>query len=167
MDASHPGALWNSFMEQMEHLLPHTAPTLKANQLQRYCRSTAWIFFVLMVLIGSIPGKAEALSAVTHDKVLHFCAYFTLSMLLYVGLGGAPLRRMVGTLFIVALLGLTDETIQYFLPYRNSESLDWLFNMMAATLSVALCSTGQRVVAGRWNRIYLDKQVRRKTNRTN
>ena len=120
-----------------------------------------------MIAIGSIPGKAEALSAATHDKFLHFCAYFILSVLLYAGLAGAPLRRMLGTLLFIGILGLADETIQYFLPYRNSDTMDWLFNMMAASLSVALCSTFQHVMTGRRTHLPLDKQVRRKTNRTN
>jgi VanZ family protein len=150
-------------MERTESLPQQTAPVLTTSSLQRYCRAAAWLLFLLMIAIGSIPGKAEALSAATHDKFLHFCAYFTLSVLLYAGLGGAPLRRMLGTLLFIGILGLTDETIQYFLPYRNSETMDWLFNMMAASLSVALCSTFQHVImAGRRTQIPTDKQVRRK-----
>jgi VanZ family protein len=136
-------------MERTERLLQQTAPAFPSSSLQRYCRVAVWLLFVLMIAIGSIPGKAEALSAATHDKLLHFCAYFILSLLLYAGLSGAPLRRTLGTLFIIAMLGLADETIQYFLPYRNSETMDWMFNMMAASLSVTLCSTFQHLIKER------------------
>jgi VanZ family protein len=154
-------------MEHTESLLQQTTPDLTSSSLQRYCRAAAWLLFLLMVVIGSIPGKAEALSAVTHDKFLHFCAYSILSMLLYIGLGGAPLRRAVGTLFVIGALGLADETIQYFLPYRNSDASDWLFNMLAASLSAALCSTFQRAMTRRRTRFQFDRRVRQKTNRTN
>ena len=149
------------FMEHTESLSPTNARLFSSAQIQRRCRSATGIFFLLMIAIGSIPGKADALSAATNDKFLHFCAYSTLSVLLYLGLGGSTLRRVLGTLLVIALLGLTDETIQYFLPYRNSNTLDWLFNMMAAALSVTLCSAFQHTRTGRRTHIPEGKQVRR------
>ena len=120
-----------------------------------------------MIALGSIPGKAEALSSATHDKFLHVTAYSALSVLLYIGLGGSRQLRVLGTVTLVAILGLVDETIQYFLPYRNSEAWDWLFNMMAAALSVAFCGALHPLFTARGGRISTDEHVRRNIDRTN
>lgn len=138
----------------MKHLLKESVPlspvfSLSAAQLQRYSRALAWLFFALMVLIGSVPGKAEALSAATHDKFLHFFAYSVLSFLIYAGLSGNAGKRALGTVLFIALLGGVDETIQYLLPYRNSDATDWLFNMMAAALSAMLSVLLHRAVQHR------------------
>ena len=130
--------------------------------LRRYSLSAAMLFFVLMVAIGSIPGQAEALSAVTHDKFLHFAAYSVLSVLLYAGIRGSSLQRALGTLAGVALLGLLDETIQHFLHYRNSNVWDWLFNMLAAALNVTACSVMQHLITIRRSSMPFDKKIRRK-----
>lgn len=125
------------------------------------------MFFCLMIGIGSIPGKAEALSAATHDKFLHFSAYFVLGSLVFAGTRGSGLRRTAYTLAAIAILGGVDETIQYFLPYRKSDWLDWIFNMCAATLSVVAGGATEKVIHARSTAAYSDKQLRQNTKRTN
>lgn len=112
--------------------------------------------FVLMVAVGSIPGKAEALSAATNDKLLHLSAYFVLSVLLYAGWRGTPSNKSIFTFLAIAAMGGIDETIQSFLPYRKPEWIDWLFNMWAAALSVFICRVAQHAVRRRCTRINVD-----------
>lgn len=111
---------------------------LQLHYLRRFGLIAALLFFFLMIVLGSLPGRAEALSSLTHDKLLHFAAYSVISLLLYAGMEGSRLKRAMKTLLSVALLGLLDETIQHFLHYRNSDVRDWLFNMLAAVLNVTL-----------------------------
>lgn len=105
------------------------------------CRWAAFAFFVLLVVIGSIPGKAEAVSAAVHDKLLHFVAYSVLTALVYGATVGGPLARSLITLGVVGLLGGLDEGIQSQLSYRNASWFDWQVDLLAALATVALLST--------------------------
>ena len=104
----------------------------------RNCRLAAFTFFAAMILIGAIPGKADALSTVIWDKLLHFAAYSFLSALIYGALQGGPALRALLTVIIVALLGAGDEFLQAFLSYRNANLVDWQMDMLAACVTVTL-----------------------------
>jgi VanZ family protein len=99
--------------------------------------AAAAILFALMVAIGAIPGEAQALSAAFGDKLLHFCAYAILSVLIFSDSPGPARSRAIRTLLLIALLGSADETIQGFMPYRSADLLDWAWDMLAAGWSVA------------------------------
>jgi VanZ family protein len=103
----------------------------------RRCLQAAIAFFLLMVCIGAIPGKASAVADMIPDKLLHFVAYAVLSCLLYGGMAGSRAARALRTLCLIALLGALDEAIQWLMPYRNANLLDWKFDMLAAVSCVA------------------------------
>lgn len=96
------------------------------------CLSAAIIFFVLMVILGAIPGEAHALSEAVHDKLLHFLAYTVLSALIYASFTGQPAARAFRTLITIASLGALDEAIQSLMPYRDANWMDWKADMMAS-----------------------------------
>ena len=98
----------------------------------------AFLFFTLMIGIGSIPGQASALSARFGDKILHALAYGFMTFLFYRAFVGQRLMRTLATLCVIAVLALFDETVQGFLPYRNASLLDWCFDMGAALIMVTL-----------------------------
>jgi VanZ family protein len=98
----------------------------------------AYLFFVLMVAIGSIPGEANALSATFGDKLLHFCAYAFLSALIFTGSSGNAWSRAARAFLAIACLGATDEMIQGLMPYRTADFADWAWDMLAATWTIAL-----------------------------
>lgn len=111
------------------------------------CRRAALVFFAAMVLAGSVPGQAEALTSVIYDKLLHFLAYSILSALVYCAVQGGPLRRMLLTLVGVALLGAADETLQALFSYRTASLLDWQIDMLAACVTVTLLGSIQAMRA--------------------
>lgn len=110
----------------------------------RSCRYGALAFFAVLILVGAIPGKAEALSAVFYDKVLHFVAYASLSALVYGAIPGTPTVRAIRTLLIIGTLGAADEAIQSLLPYRSANAVDWVVDMIAAVASVSILSRFQQ-----------------------
>jgi VanZ family protein len=94
------------------------------------------IFFALMILLGSLPGQADALSLRFGDKPLHLIVYMCFSLLCY-RIWITPRRqRILLTIGLIALLGLIDEAIQAFLPYRNASVVDWCFDLLAALVTV-------------------------------
>jgi VanZ family protein len=95
------------------------------------------IFFALMILLGSLPGQADALSARFGDKSLHLIAYVCCSVLCY-RVWIAPRRQRIHlTVAMIALLGLIDEGIQAALPYRNASLVDWCFDLLAALIAIS------------------------------
>jgi len=127
---------------------------IAAKLTPRRCLLVAMMLFMLMVVLGAIPGKAQELTTAVHDKLLHFLAYGLLSALIYGGLPTSPVTRCIATLIAVASLGAIDEAIQALLPYREASWFDWEVDMMAALTCVVLMPilpsltsvTGQRSV---------------------
>lgn len=92
------------------------------------------LFFVIMISIGSVPGQATHLSAHVGDKLLHFMAYGLMTILSFLSISGSRIIRILFSLLLIASLGLIDEGIQYFLPYRNASLTDWCFDIAAAVV---------------------------------
>ena len=92
------------------------------------------LFFVIMISAGSVPGQANHLSAHFGDKLLHFLAYSLMSILSFHSITGSRIVRTIFSLLLITSLGLIDEGIQYFLPYRNASLTDWCFDIAAAVV---------------------------------
>ena len=92
------------------------------------------LFFVIMISAGSVPGQATHLSAHVGDKLLHFMAYGLMTMLSFHSISGSRIIRILFSILLIASLGLIDEGIQYFLPYRNASLTDWCFDIAAAVV---------------------------------
>lgn len=98
----------------------------------------ALIFFLLMIIVGSLPGNAQALTEKINDKILHFLAYSLLTALIYLSLSTTHLRKFTLTLSIIAILAMTDELIQSTMTFRNASLYDLSVDILAASL-IASC----------------------------
>jgi VanZ family protein len=96
------------------------------------------MFFACMLLLGAIPGEAQALSDAFGDKLLHLCAYSFLTCVLFGGLTGSLASRALRTLMMIGLLGGIDEAVQGFMPYRNASMTDWIIDIMSAGLALTV-----------------------------
>lgn len=103
----------------------------------RLCLAAAIAFFLTMLVVGSIPGKAQALNREYGDKLMHLCAYACLAGTIFLAFSR---HRAVITLASVAILGSLDEIIQGFFPYRSSNLADLLADLMAALAAIAVLS---------------------------
>jgi VanZ family protein len=61
-------------------------------------------------------------------------AYGLMTMLSFHSISGSRIIRILFSLLLIASLGLIDEGIQYFLPYRNASLTDWCFDIAAAVV---------------------------------
>jgi VanZ family protein len=109
----------------------------------RRCLLLVLILFTAMIAIGSIPGKADALSSVVYDKLLHMLAYGMLAGLIYCGISGNRIARALCSVLAIAALGAADEAIQSLMPYRHANLQDWKFNMLGAFACVTFLSFRQ------------------------
>jgi VanZ family protein len=90
------------------------------------------VFFIIMLVLGAVPGNADALTNRIDDKLLHLIAYSCMAALCFQSLQGRRLIQSLTSLLIIALLGLIDELVQLLLPYRNASLIDWCFDIAAA-----------------------------------
>ena len=95
-----------------------------------------FLFFITMISVGLMPGKASALSTHINDKLLHFFAYALMTVLAFKSINARTTARMLVSLALIGSLGLIDETIQYLLPYRNASLADWCFDVAAAVVVI-------------------------------
>src|SRR3569833_1398301 len=101
------------------------------------------LLFLLILFIGAMPDAARSLAMLVPDKVLHFVGYGLLSKLLY---SAFPTRAGIGARALAAwltvgMLGAHDEAALSFMPYRNAELLDWLWNMSASLSCITLLAS--------------------------
>lgn len=100
----------------------------------------ALIFFLFMIIVGSLPGNAQVLTEKINDKILHFLAYSLLTVLIYLSLSTTHLRKFTLTLSIIAILAMTDEFIQSTMTFRNASFYDLSVDILAASLITSCLS---------------------------
>ena len=100
-----------------------------------YARLRFWAaltLYVLILVIGSIPGARQDIGEVASGLILHSIAYAGLAFLIFTGTrGGLPLRAAKAVLTI-ALMGALDEYVQSYFPYRHAQVSDWVVDCSAA-----------------------------------
>jgi hypothetical protein len=100
----------------------------------------AWFLFAIIVIGGSIPGARAEMSEVASGYVLHSSAYAVITYLLLTGMNGTLAARAMRAVLTVAAMGLLDEFVQSFFPYRHADIRDWMVDVCASLVtSAVLC----------------------------
>ncbi|AQR68123.1 hypothetical protein BZG29_06975 [Janthinobacterium sp. LM6] len=104
-----------------------------ADRYERLRYRTALVLYVLVILIGDIPGVRADVGQYASGGVLHSVGYGVLALILFSGTRGGMARRALLSVLMVAAMGALDEFIQSFLPYRRGAVSDWVVDVTAAT----------------------------------
>lgn len=113
----------------------------------------AWCFIGFLAMVAQLlflaePGFAAKIVNATWDKAVHFIAFGTLAVLLWVT---TAKRWLLAVWLAVALIGAADELLQADTPGRVSDFHDWLADGFgaAAALFIAqrVCIVGGHPVA--------------------
>ncbi|WP_454726774.1 MULTISPECIES: VanZ family protein [Cupriavidus] len=108
--------------------------------------AAATVFYLTMLVVGNLPGQAQALNQAFGDKLMHLSAYACLSGAICLAVSR---HKAAITLASIAVLGGLDEVIQSFFPYRSSDLADLLTDLTAAVLAIALLSLANALVSAR------------------
>ncbi|NMM38589.1 MAG: VanZ family protein [Glaciimonas sp.] len=98
----------------------------------------AFVLYVLIVVLGSIPGARADVGRVASGLVLHGLAYSIITFLLFTGSNGHPTGKALRAWLSVAIMGALDEFAQSFFPYRNAAVGDWAVDVAASFFTVFL-----------------------------
>ena len=96
---------------------------------------TAIVLYLLILVLGSIPGARQDIGQVATGVILHSIAYAGLAFLIFTGSRGGLAQRAVKAVLTIALMGALDEFVQSFFPYRHGAVSDWLVDCNAAVLA--------------------------------
>ena len=107
-----------------------------SERYERLRYRTALLLYLLVILIGDIPGVRADVGQYASGGVLHSFGYGVLTLILFSGTRGGMARRALLSLLMVAAMGALDEGIQSFLPYRHGAVSDWLVDITAAVAVV-------------------------------
>ncbi len=116
----------------------------------------AWLpvllFEATVLFLSSRPGGGLPALDIPHlDKVAHFGEYAALGWLLYRALrmsGGRRAEAAWGTIGMIALLGLGDETLQSRIPGRTSSVGDWLADVCGGSFGTFVGARWESRVPG-------------------
>jgi VanZ family protein len=99
---------------------------------------SAFVLYLLIVVLGAVPGVRAEAGEVASGFVLHSIAYSTIAYLLFTGAGTQSFTKALHAFLWVVVMGAVDEYIQSFFPYRNGRVQDWLVDMGAAFLMLSI-----------------------------
>ena len=109
-------------------------------KFQDFCYQSALLIFVLIVVLGSLPGARDDMGHYASGLVLHSLAYSFLGLLVFLGSRGRGSQRALKATLTIAIMGALDEGVQSFFPYRTAAVSDWLVDVAAGSLvSIFLC----------------------------
>ncbi len=98
------------------------------------------LYAVLIIFVSTIPSvKPPTLGVDNADKFYHCLEYFVLSLLIFRAFpdvhSSARRTLLYGLLFGFGLaFGALDETVQFFVPSRDSSVYDWLADAVGYSL---------------------------------
>lgn len=117
----------------------HLISLLLIDERYRKARfATAMALFVIIVLIGSIPGARAEIGNLASGIVLHSLAYGGLTLLLFTGTTGTRSERAIKAVIAIMAMGAIDELVQAMLPYRVGSLGDWLVDSIASVVTAGL-----------------------------
>jgi VanZ family protein len=119
----------------MRSLLQQVVLTSSHAQL-RY--RAALVLYLMILVLGSIPGARSDIGAVASGLVLHSCAYAGLTFLLFTGSTGSAALRAVKSVATIMAMGALDEVVQSFLPYRHGAISDWAVDTASALVTASV-----------------------------
>jgi hypothetical protein len=96
---------------------------------------TAITLYLLILILGSIPGARHDIGEVASGIILHSMAYAGLTFLIFTGGKGGLPQRAGKAVLTIALMGALDEVVQSFFPYRHGAVSDWMVDCNAALLT--------------------------------
>jgi VanZ family protein len=99
---------------------------------------TAIVLYLLILILGSIPGARQDIGEVASGVILHSLAYAGLTFLIFTGGSGTPSQRAGKAVLTIAAMGALDEFVQSFFPYRHGAVSDWMVDCTAAMLTAAV-----------------------------
>ena len=108
--------------------------------------STLVVYWIILFVGTSIPAQSVPSLGIGGDKVVHFFAYFILSVLLYLTfifqekLSFAQRNAILLTLAVAICYGVLDELHQMLVPGRSAELLDWIADATGAACGVLITS---------------------------
>jgi VanZ family protein len=98
---------------------------------------SAIVLYLLILIIGSLPGARADVGTYASGVVLHSTAYSFLTYLVFSGSPGKRLQRALKAVLTIMVMGALDECVQSFFPYRHASVTDWLVDCSAAIVCSA------------------------------
>ena len=93
---------------------------------------TAITLYLLILVIGSVPGARQDIGEVASGLILHSIAYAGLAFLIFTGSKGQLPLRAAKAVLTIAVMGALDEYVQSYFPYRHAQVSDWVVDCSAA-----------------------------------
>ena len=121
--------------------MPSTGRLKIRNFLSRWLPLIA---YCLAIYIQSdYPSPERIPTMAFSDKILHFAAYGLLGILFFRAYTTLPLKDRRNTLILMSigsatLYGISDEIHQYFVPFRQADTLDAVADAIGSICGVAI-----------------------------
>jgi VanZ family protein len=98
----------------------------------------AFLLYLAVIVIGSLPGTRAEVGEYASGLVLHGFTYSVITFLLFGGTSGGAWGKAFKALLIITVMGVLDEYVQSFFPYRTASIMDWFVDISAGFLTSAL-----------------------------
>jgi len=110
-------------------------------KFQRLSYRCAIALYLLILILGSIPGARADIGQYAAGVVLHSVTYSILTLLLFSGNKGSRSERAVKAVLTIMAMGALDEYVQSFFPYRSADVMDWTVDVISGIVSASMLWT--------------------------
>ena len=110
-------------------------------KFQRLSYRCAIALYLLILILGSIPGARADIGHYAGGVVLHFVTYSILALLLFSGNKGSRSARALKSVLTIMAMGAFDAYVQSFFPYRSANVMDWTIDVSAGIVIATLLWT--------------------------
>jgi VanZ family protein len=121
-------------------MIPSLPALLSNPRFRGLCLTSATLMYLAILIAGSIPGARADIGELAPGMVLHSTAYAVLACLWFLGTTGGAVARSLKAVLAVAVMGIGDEFVQSFFPYRHADVRDWAVDCTAAIIMTAVLS---------------------------
>jgi hypothetical protein len=110
-------------------------------KFQRLSYRCAIALYLLILILGSIPGARADIGQYAAGGVLHSVAYSILALLLFSGNKGNRSERALKSVLTIMAMGALDEYVQSFFPYRSADVMDWAVDVISGIVTATVLWT--------------------------
>ncbi|MBL0167978.1 MAG: VanZ family protein [Propionivibrio sp.] len=110
-------------------------------KFQRLSYRCAIALYLLIIILGSIPGARQDIGQYAGGVLLHFVTYSILALLLFSGFNGSRSERALKSVLTIMAMGALDEYVQSFFPYRSADVMDWAVDVISGIVTATVLWT--------------------------
>ncbi|MFH1456519.1 MAG: VanZ family protein [Patescibacteria group bacterium] len=98
-----------------------------------------FLWLLVIILLSSVPGTDYPTGAFDYSVFAHLAEYFVLGFLIAGVFEKYTFKKFILSIIFCLLFGIFDEFYQSFVSFRDTDILDWVFDVAGSLIGIVAC----------------------------